>query len=329
MPALYVDVPGAYVRRREGEILVVCHGREECYPQAQVERLMVFGNVQVSTQTLRALAERGVYVGFVSTYGRLWGRLMGSPHANVRLRMRQYEVVRDEPRSLAIARWFVLGKVRNAKEFLAKAMNRRGLDASPFRERMKRWMQAAIHTTSLERLRGIEGNAAQDAYEIFGRLLANTPFAWRGRNRRPPRDPVNAMLSLGYTLLGFECAAALDSVGLDIYAGLLHGGLEQAEYNKPALALDLMEEFRWLVDRLVLRLAQEIAPDAFARAPEGRCLLKPTARKRFFAAWEDLMTTQVRYDRRRLSYRAIIGEQAARLARALGEDTPNYRPFMP
>lgn len=329
MPALYVDIQGARVARRDGEIVVSFADREQRYPQAQVERLVLLGNVQVTTQVLAACMDRGVPVMFLTMHGRLRGRVAGSAHANVRLRMRQYEVVRDEPRALAVARWFVLGKVRNAKEFLAEKLARCGKETRPFRERMKGFMNAAMHTTSMERLRGIEGMAAREVYGVFGDLLTATPFRWRGRNRRPPRDPVNAMLSLGYTLLRFECEAAAESVGLDIYAGLLHGGQKHAEYGKPALALDLMEEFRWLVERLVLRLAKEMRGTDFERTPDGGCSLKVVGRRRFFAAWERLMDTRVRYDaRRRLSWRAVIGEQAARLARAFAEDE-TYRPFMP
>jgi len=329
MPALYIDAQGACLRRRDGEFIVSHRGAESAYPQGQVERVLLLGNVQVSTQALATLMQQNTPVVFLSTRGRLRGRLARPTHANVRLRMRQYDTARDEPRSLALARMFVLGKVRNGKEALARAMDRQGMAAGEFRDGMRRWMDAAMRATTLERLRGIEGMAARDHFAVFSRLLEGTPFPWRGRNRRPPRDPANAMLSLGYTLLLAECESALESVGCDVYAGLLHGGTEQAEYGKPALALDLMEEFRWLVDRMSLRLLRDAKPAQFERAPNGGCFLKPEMRRRFFGEWENLMVSRVRYDHRRLGYREIIGEQAALLARALMDEEAAYRPFMP
>ena len=329
MPALYVDAQGARLRRRDGEFVVCARGGETRVPLSQVERVVLLGNVQVSAQALATLMERGAPVLFLSAAGRLRGLIARSTHANVRLRMRQYDAVRDEGRALALARWFVLGKTRNAKEFLARAMARRGLGAAEFRERMKAGMEAAMRACSMERLLGLEGAASREAFDALGRLLEGTPFRWRGRNRQPSRDPVNAMLSLGYTLLRFECEAALEAAGLDVMAGFLHGRRGHAEYGKPALALDLMEEFRWLVERQTLRLAGEASRGDFERAPNGGCFLKAPMRRRFFLAWEGLMGQAVRYDRRRLSYRAIIGEQAARLARALADDEAGYRPFMP
>lgn len=329
MPALYIDAQGAWLRRHDGELIVEHQGRRIHYPASQVDRVVLLGNVQASTQALTALMQRHVQVLFLSSHGRFRGRLGSLCHANVRLRMRQYDTARDEPRALALARMFVLGKLRNGKEFLARARARRKLPVDDFRRRMRRWMESSLRACLMERLRGIEGMAAREYFDAYGEALSGTPFRWRGRNRRPPLDPVNAMLSLGYTLLLAECESAIEASGLDVYAGLLHGGGAQAEYGKPAMALDLMEEFRWLVDRLTLRLAGQSRRSDFERSPSGGCFLKPEMRRRFFTEWETLMDRPVAYDRRSLPWRSIIGEQARRLARAIEEEEAVYRPFMP
>ena len=333
MPALYVDAQGAYLRKDGGEYLVKHHGAEQRFPAAQVDRVLLFGNVQLSTQVMASLLEAGVPVFFMSSRGRLRGRLAPAIHANVRLRMCQYRCVQNEMDAVAMARWFVIGKVRNAKEFLCRRLADAGLNEASvqLRERLKRAMDSAGRTHQMERLRGIEGMAARDAFDGFGQILATTPFAWHGRNRQPPRDPANALLSLGYTLLLNESIASLESIGLDLYAGFLHGGETHSEYGKPALALDLMEEFRYLVDRLALRLLLSGGwkRTDFEKSGNGGCWLKPNARKHFFIEWEKVMNTAVKYDHRRLTYRMIVGEQAALIARALREDDVLYRPFMP
>jgi len=333
VPALYVDAQGAVLGMAGGRVVIRHRGAALDYPAAQVDRVLLFGNVQISTQAMAGFLEAGVPVLFLSARGRFRGRLAPAAHANVRLRMRQYEAARQDALALPLARWFVIGKIRNNKEFLCRRLRDagRGADAERLRASLKSWMDSAGRTRDIERLRGFEGMAAREYFQGFGELVAGAPFRWNGRNRQPPRDPLNAMLSLGYTLLLGECVSAIEALGMDVHAGFLHGGREHSEYGKPALALDLMEEFRWWVDRLVVRLALGGGAERgdFERTPSGGVFLKAAMRKRFFAAWEERMNARVKYDHRRLSCRAIVGEQAARLARALEDEDAEYRPFMP
>jgi len=331
MPALYLDTQGAYLRKDGGEYVVQHHDIEQRFPSAQVECVILLGNVQLSTQVMANLLETNVPVCFLSSHGRYRGRLSPATHANVRLRMSQYACVRETSLAMPLARWFVISKIRNSKEWLCRRLHDAGHDASGLRKTLKHWMNAAGKTRNIERLRGFEGMAARDYFHAFEQLFAGSPFQWQGRNRQPPRDPINGVLSMGYTLLLNESMAAIESIGLDVHAGLLHGGLEHSDYGKPSLALDLMEEFRYLVDRLMARLLLSGAytADDFEYKSNGACYMKGTLRTAFFTEWELLMQSPIKYDHRRLGYRMIIGEQANALARAIGDENTIYRPFMP
>ncbi len=331
MPALYIDAQGAYLRKRGGEYLIQHDNHEIRFPAAQVERVLLLGNIQLSTQVMAELLESGVPVCFLSSHGRYRGRLSPAMHANVHLRMKQYEFVRESSLRLPVARWFVLGKIRNSKEFICRRLSDSGCDSADLRSKLKAAMEMAGRTHDLDRLRGFEGHAAHEYFAAFADVFRGSRFYWRGRNRQPPRDPVNAMLSLGYTLLMNETISAIEAIGMDVYAGMLHGGVSQSEYGKPALALDLMEEFRYLVDRMVIRLTlgKLVDPNHFEKTANGGCYMRVESRKVFFSQWEGVMRSLLKYDHRRLSYRQIIGEQAALLARALTVEDIEYRPFMP
>ncbi len=331
MPALYLDMQGAVLHKEAGEFVVRFSGQNQHVPKAQVERIIILGNVQLTTQVIADVLQHQVPVFFLSSHGRFRGSLSAPSHANVRLRMKQYACVREETLALPFARWLVIGKIRNLKEMLGRRLKDAKQDAAAMRKQLKYWMNAAGRTRSLDKLRGIEGMAARDYFQYFPTLFSGSPFIWKGRNRRPPKDPINAILSLGYTMLLQECVSAIEVLGLDVHAGLLHGGLSQSDYGQPSLALDLMEEFRYLVDRLMLRLllSGECSIEDFEYTQHGACFLSGALRKDFFQAWELLMQTPIKYDHRRLGYRLIIAEQAGLLARALQDESLEYRPFMP
>jgi len=331
MPALYLDAQGASLRKDGGEYVVHHKKSEQRFPQAQIERIILLGNIQLSTQVMADVLRHDIPVCFLSSRGQYRGRLTSSSHANVGLRLKQYDCIRDHMLALPYARWFVIGKIRNGKELIARKFNDLGIHTKPIRASLKRWMDKAGRTHDMQRLRGFEGMAAREYFQCFAQIFQDSPFSWQGRSRRPPRDEINALLSLGYTLLLNECISAIESIGMDVYAGLLHGGTEHSDYGKPALALDTMEEFRYLVDRLVMRLLLSgmLMPADFEQTAHGGYRLSPSARKIFFGEWESLMVSPIKYDHRRLGYRLIIGEQANLLARALQDESIDYRPFMP
>lgn len=331
MPALYLDAQGAYLRKEDGEYVVHYQQTQQAFPSSQIEKIILLGNVQISTQVMADALHHHIPVCFLSSKGRYRGRLTPPSHGNVRLRLRQYDCIRESSLALPYARWFVIGKIRNSKEMLGRKLHDMGEDSAGMRRSLKRWMFKAGRTHDMERLRGFEGMAAREYFQQFPIIFRDSPFVWQGRNRRPPKDAINAMLSLGYTLLLNECISAIESVGLDMYAGFLHGGTQHSDYGKPALALDVMEEFRYLVDRLVMRLllSGEYEPSDFEQKEQGACFLKSNMRKAFFTAWETLMQSPIKYDHRRLGYRMIMGEQVNLLARALCDESVEYRAFMP
>lgn len=330
MGVLYFDAQDARLHLENGQYVVKKDKQIiAAFPEQQVDGLMVLGNAQLTTQAIAKMLKAKVPVSFLSSGGQLRGHLVSPEHNHVRLRMRQYDHVRDPALRMVLARQFVIGKIVNSKTFVCRRLKDAGHDDAPLRHALNRSLRMANGCYKLKNLLGIEGNAAKLVFDSFPLILAGSAFAWHGRNSRPPKDPVNAMLSFGYTLLANEVQSALAAIGLDVYAGLSHGGAGQTSYGQPALALDVMEEFRVLVDRLTLRLitSGKVLPQGFAPGEQGGCLMDNATRRVFFSAWQALLKQAVLYEQRRLMYRQIIGEQAALLARALLDDHIQYRPF--
>lgn len=242
---LYVQHPGARVSKN-GECLKVLD-RDEVLAEARIvetSHLVLFGAVQVSTQAVQELCKREIPISYLSSGGWFYGLTTGMTHKNVELRRRQYAVAADSRQCLILARRFVQAKIANCRTVL-----RRNHSAAPdavLRD-LKRDQEHAGEAESLEVLLGIEGTAARRYFSEFAGMIKDGgsvgQFDFDGRNRRPPRDPVNALLSLMYAMLAREWTMILQAVGLDPYLGVYH----QPRYGRPALALDLMEEFRPLV----------------------------------------------------------------------------------
>jgi CRISPR-associated protein Cas1 len=293
MPVLYVTEPGA-VLRKSGERLVVT--KEDVplasMPALHVEQVVVFGPAHLTTPALAFLLERGIDVVLLSSLGRYFGRVVGSTSGFGELRLRQYEAYQAPERRLALARAFVAGKLSNQRALLQRAARRQpqaGLD--DLVAQLERGLDAVRQAPDMGTLRGLEGTTTRVYFVGFRRLLRQE-LGFYGRVRRPPRDPVNSMLSLGYTLLASNIHTAVQVVGLDPYLGFLHS----VERTRPSLVLDLMEEFRSvIVDRLVLELVNEgiVGPDDFEQPPEaeGATLLGQRARKRFLEAFEARVQT--------------------------------------
>ena len=342
MPIVYVSEPGARVHKAQGR-LVIRKGETvlESVPLEQVERLVVMGRgVSVTTAILFALALRGVEVVFLSSRGSYISRVVGAEHKHSRLRHRQALVVEDAARALAVSRAIVAGKLHNQRVLVQRHAEGAPWAAAAL-EQMKALARRVPEAPDLDALRGLEGRAAALYFALFRRLLRppddGGSWGFRRRAYRPPPDPINALLSLGYTYLLYEVIAACQLAGLDPYQGFFH----TLDYGKPSLALDLMEEFRPLIaDSLVLyavnrrvirrrdfRVRRPAAPDA-----NGRPLpvtLTREAHKRFAALYESRLLQQVFYPPlgERTTYRRVMHLQAQHMARyILGRDA-EYRPF--
>ncbi|MDA8344044.1 MAG: CRISPR-associated endonuclease Cas1 [Thermaerobacter sp.] len=315
---LYVSEQGAWVGKA-GERLVV---RKDSQVLAEaklidISQLSVFGAVQVSTAVLQELASRDVPVCFLSHGGYFYGTYQGLPRKAAPLRIRQFATAADPQASLPLAREVVRAKILNQRTLL-----RRNADALPERVvlQLRGLAHHALTAKNTSELLGIEGTAAGLYYAHFRDMFTETTltdFDFRERNRRPPKDPVNAVLSLGYALLARDLTVTLHAVGLDPYVGIYH----HPGHGRPSLALDLMEEFRALiVDSVAIGLFNRhmLTPSDFiARA--GAVSLTPSGRKTAIQAYESRMNSEAEHPLfgYRIAYRRTLEVQARLFARVL------------
>lgn len=323
---LYVLEPGARVGL-SGERLEVRtdDGVQADARLADVTHLSLFGNVQISSQAVRALLSRDEPIFYLSYGGWLSGYARSTNDHSLDLRVEQHLVSHNEGRCLAIAREFVYGKVKNQRTMMRRAL---GTKAKPALRALAFVMHRIQHADSADELLGFEGAAAQKYFEAFGEMLnVGTGFEVTGRNRRPPTDPVNAMLSFGYSMLAKEAVAAALAVGFEPGLGFYH----RLRPGRPSLALDLMEEFRPLVvDSTVLTLvnSREIRPSHFDR--RGRAIvLTSDGRRTFIAALERRLRTSISHPLfgYQVTYRRALHVQARLLARTIQGDLLDYPPF--
>ncbi|MGQ9898532.1 MAG: CRISPR-associated endonuclease Cas4g/Cas1g [Acidobacteriota bacterium] len=294
----------------------------------EISQVNLFGNVQISAQALRALVNREVPILHLSYGGWLQAITGAPPHKNIELRRRQFQAADDPTYCLKLAKAFVGGKIRNSRLLLRR--NGRGL-SSEVLSQLAALRKAVDKCSDLSSLLGIEGNAAREYFRYFSTMFKpddQPPFDFTGRNRRPPKDPVNALLSFAYGLLVKEIVVAVIGVGFDPYLGFYH----QPRYGRPALALDLMEEFRPLVtDSVVITVINngEIGPSDFIQRGEAVALVS-RGRKTFIEAFErrlDHLVTHPVFGYQ-VSYRRVFEIQARLLARTLMGEIPNYIPFV-
>lgn len=327
---LHVQQQGARVRK-DGEVLRIVDGDDVLSEArlAEVSQLVVFGGVQVATPVIHELCTRGIPICYLSHGGWFYGVTHGSWHKNVDLRRRQYAVASDPARCLDLARRFVRAKILNCRTVVR--CNHPDPPADVLTD-LKTGARQAAGAGALESLLGIEGTAAHRYFVAF-RALLHPPegslegFQFLNRNRRPPRDPVNALLSLAYALLAREWTVVVQSVGFDPYLGFYH----QPRYGRPALALDLMEEFRpLLADSVVLTALNtgEIKAQHFLHGA-GAVSLTAAGRRRVIEAYERRMGQEVTHPvfGYRISYRRTLEVQARLLGRYLAGEVPEYPSF--
>ncbi|MGH7707215.1 MAG: CRISPR-associated endonuclease Cas4g/Cas1g [Vulcanimicrobiaceae bacterium] len=323
---LYVLEPGARLGL-SGEVLQV---RTDAGVIAEI-RLMelgsisLFGNVQISSQAMRAVLQRDVPVFYLSYGGWLNGYARSVNDHSLDLRIVQHELVREPARVLALARAFVLGKVKNQRTMVRRSL---GDAAKAELQAMSLLMHRIERAVAIETLLGLEGNAAQKYFAAFGEMLSvGTGFEITGRNRRPPTDPINAMLSFGYAMLAKEALAAVIAVGFEPGLGIYH----KARPGRPSLALDLMEEFRPLiVDSTVLTLinTHEMTSSHFNRRGKA-VVLTDSGRRLFIGAIERRLRSKIHHPTfgYEVTYRRAMQVQARLLARAIQGDIPVYPGF--
>ncbi len=329
---LYITKQESYLHK-ERETIVIKQGKEKLaqFPAISIANILCFGQVSVSPFLMGYCGEQEIGLAFYTEYGKFLARVQGKQTGNVLLRRRQYRWADDEEKSISIARLMVAAKISNGRSVLMREIRNHGENAilNDAVAKLEVSVRRAQHAESVSEAMGIEGDAAATYFAVFNELLRGSGFAFGGRVRRPPTDPVNALLSYIYTLITHECSSALQGVGLDPYVGFLH----QDRPGRQSLALDLLEEFRasW-ADRFVLTLInrKQIQLNDFISEASGAVRLTDEARKTLLTAWQERKQVEIMHPY--LEEQVPIGLlphcQAMLLARHIRGDTKYYPPYL-
>ncbi len=334
---LYVMSQGTYLKK-EGEAIAVKNGGEIKLrvPIISLSSVVCFGDTLISPALMGHCLKCGVTISFLSAYGRFLARVQGPTTGNVLLRREQYRISDDKRRSAIIARAIIAAKVANCRAVILRAIRDHGeqMDsgfASAAAEELRRRVEAALEEKDLDRLRGIEGDAAHIYFDVFNQLIVaqKADFSFRDRNRRPPVDRVNALLSFVYTMLYHDLRSALETTGLDPAVGFLH----RDRPGRMSLALDLMEEFRpFIAERLVLSLInlKQIDQKDLTVAESGAVLLSEKGRKIVVSAYQKRKQDSLVHPfvGEEMHLGIVLQTQAVLLARHLRGDMDGYPAFV-
>jgi CRISPR-associated protein Cas1 len=325
---LVVQTPGAQIGQRGDELLVSVKGEDvRKLPGQQVRAIYCYGAVQMTAQAVSTCLELGIDVSYFSPAGRFLGMLGGLPASGVDARRGQYRLFELPGVRLQLAREVIRAKIHNQRVMLM----RNGDVPDRVAGLMASFRDSTESARDLTALLGIEGSAAALYFEQFESMLKQREdwkFDWRGRNRRPPRDPVNALLSLGYSMLAKELTGVCYSVGVDPFLGFMH----QPRYGRPALALDLMEEFRPLIaDSVAISLINrgELGPEDFIKSANGM-FLTDKGRRPFWEGWFRRLDTEVSHPEfsYKMAYRRMLEVQARQLWRFVRGEALTYHGFV-
>ncbi|MEH7038606.1 subtype I-C CRISPR-associated endonuclease Cas1 [Bacillus pseudomycoides] len=305
-------------------------------PLHNLESIVSFGYTGTSPALMGYCAEKNISLVFLTMYGQFLARVIGKSKGNVILRKKQYRISEDEVMSAKIARNFIIGKIYNNK-WIIERMTRDyplRIDVDQFKEISQHLSSIILEVREcedLERLRGLEGQAATSYNKLFNQMILQQKedFYFNKRSRRPPLDNVNAMLSFAYTLLANDMTSALEGVGLDAYVGFLH----RDRPGRVSLALDTMEELRGVyADKFVLSLINKrvVNKGDFLQKENGSVIMTDEARKKFLAAWQNKKKEKMThpYLGEKISWGLVPHAQALLLARYLRNDLDEYPPFL-
>ena len=334
---LFVTTQGAYLSK-DGETVVVKVDQEVRLrvPVHTIGGIVCFGNVSCSPFLMGFCGENGVGMSFLTENGRFLARMHGPVSGNILLHREQYRRADDQKYSAQMAKAFVIGKAANCRTVLQRALRDH---AQKMAEDVLRRSVADLNRTlesltlhqSLDSVRGLEGDAAHTYFDVFDHLIVaqKERFSFQKRNRRPPLDNVNCLLSFLYTLLVHDCRSALESVGLDPACGFLH----RDRPGRPSLALDILEEFRpFLADRLALSLInlRQVQPDGFKKAEAGAVVMNDETRKTVLVAYQERKQEEIMHPflDEKVTIGLLFHVQALLLARCLRGDLDGYPPFI-
>lgn len=331
---LYVTTPDAYLSK-DGQNVVVSVKQQEVFriPSINIEGIVTFGYMGASPGLMKLCSDNGISLTFLSPNGRFVSRVQGATHGNVLLRKAQYSLSDDGEWSLHVAKLMIAAKIQNYRNILKRYMRDYGeceevKTAVKLLDSNKRY---ALDAENRIQLMGFEGMASNAYFEVLSKMILNQKeaFPFNGRNRRPPKDAVNAMLSLAYTLIANDISAALETVGLDPYVGFLHS----LRPGRTSLALDMMEEFRaYLGDRFVLSLInkKQITPNDFVSQGEKGIIMNDSGKKVFISAWQNRKRDTIMhpYLNKKVEIGLLPYVQAMMLARFIRKDIDDYPVFL-
>ena len=333
---LYVTSPDRYLSL-DGENVVILEKEKEIgrVPLHNLEAIITFGYTGASPALMGACAQRNIALNFMTANGRFLARVTGEVKGNVTLRKEQYRISEDKKRSLEISQSFILGKVYNSRWILERAAREypMRIDSEKLKRKSAYLAECITKIQSCSDaggLRGLEGEAASVYFSVFDDLILQQKedFSFQGRNRRPPLDSVNAMLSFAYSLLTGMCGAALEAVGLDPYVGFFHTDRP----GRMSLALDVMEELRGVMaDRFVLTLInkRQIKPEGFTNKENGAVIMDDDIRKQFLTMWQAKKQEVITHPflKEKVEWGMVPYVQALLLARFIRGDLDAYPPF--
>lgn len=334
---LYVMTESSYLTL-DGENIVIHDGERMLgrFPLHTIENIVCFSYKGASPALMGACAERKIGLSFFSPNGKFLARIADKKYGNVLLRKEQYRISDNQERSVSYARNMITGKVFNCRWCLERTIRDHALRVDV--EKIKQISKVLYDTTAkiqnatdLDEMRGIEGKAAEQYFTVFDQLILNQKedFCFKTRNRRPPLDNVNAVLSFAYTILSGECSNALESVGLDPYVGFMHGDRP----GRTSLSLDLMEELRpVMADRFILTLinTKALRAEHFEKQKDQVVLLNAEGRKVFFNAWQTRKKEKITHPflKEKMEWGLVPYVQALLLARTIRGDLDEYPPFL-
>lgn len=333
---LYVIGKNRYLSL-DGENVVVSERQEEIgrVPLHNIQGIVTFGYTGASPALMGVCAERNIELTFMSANGRFLARVTGEVNGNVTLRKQQYRISENEEESIKLARNFIIGKVYNSRRILERAVRDYPLrvDVEKIKKKsefLKQNLGKIRNCRNSSMLLGLEGESASVYFSVFDELILQQKefFYFRGRNKRPPLDTVNAMLSFSYSLLAGMCGSALEGVGLDAYVGFYHTDRP----GRMSLALDMMEELRGVMaDRFVLTLINKriMRETHFIKKENGAVILNDSGRKIFLNAWQERKQEVIKHPflNEKVEWGMVPYVQAMLLARYLRGDLDEYPPF--
>ena len=333
LSTVYVRDHRARVRHRRGSLLVTTPEETQRIPLEAIDAVIMLGSGQITSQAMEACVRRNVRIAALHLNGSVRFVVGSATGGNVHLRTSLYRAVSEEPRSLALAKTIVAAKIQNSRKVVSRwsrdeRNSDEAADLAARAEQIRQRVSRVATAETADHVRGIEGDTARVYFQAVRQVLATSHLPFRERTRRPPRDPVNALLGFCYGLLLTEFIGALESVGLDYQMGFFH----RPRSGRPSLALDLAEELRALTDRFVVSLIRrrQVGLESFQRMPGGGVYMSDSGREHLLGAWEKHKEEDIHHGvcDRKVGRWALPSVQATLLARYLRGDLPAYPPFV-